>query len=146
MDDLWNELYKMYRLQMPDERKSGEWRSKINVPHIWNAVEGAVPHMMEGLFASDQSFRLKCPADDGIVQAHENLLNWELNEKIHIEAEWEAHQRQKCLYGTSAAYVGFRCDYEDRSYWQTVPDPDPMKPPQQKFVSENVPVYVGATF
>ena len=144
-DDLWNEIYRLYRIQLPDERKSGEWRSKINVPNAWNAVESAVPHMMEGLFASDDTFSLRCPADDNVVQAHENLIKWELTEKIEIESEWEMHQRQKCMYGTSAVYTGFRTDYEDRSFWSVSPNPDSTQPPQYQIVKENVPVYVAAT-
>lgn len=145
-DRLWNELYRMYRLQMPDERMSGEWRSKINVPTIWNAVEGAVPHMMEGIFANNQPFRLKAQADDHLVAAHQSLINWELNEVMHIESEWEIHQRQKCLYGTSAWYTGFRTDYEKRGYWSVKPsDPQAPGPPEMEIKQYDVPLYVGPT-
>ena len=145
-DPLWNELYRMYRNQMPDERKSGEWRSKINVPNIWNAVEGAVPHMMEGIFANDQTFQLKAQADDDLVMAHQRLMTWEITDLMDLEQEWEEHQRQKCLYGTSACYTGFRTDYEKRGFWSEKPALDPNAPRELEIKQYDIPTYVGPEF
>ena len=145
MDKLWNECYKMYRGGIPDERMSGEWRSKLNVPTIWNTVEGAVPHLMEGIWANDEPFRLKLGSEDKLIDAHTKLLRYELDELMDAEGQWELHQRQKALYGTSAWYTGFRTDYEDRSYWRVEPNPDPNVSPQMVLDKEKVPIYVGTT-
>lgn len=144
-EDIWDECYKMYRNQMPDERASGEWRSKINVPNAWNAVESGVPHLMEGIWAADKPFRLQLAADDKLVLAHEKLLYWELNELIGAEPIWEDSQRQKGIYGTTAVYTGFRSDYADRSFWSVAPNPDPQAEPQLIQKTTKVPEYVGTT-
>ena len=114
---LFNDLYDAYRLQVPDERRSGEWRSKIRVPYAYNAVEDVVPHLMEGTWGGEEPFRLKSPANGALVEAYEKIVNWEIEELIDLENLWEDYERQKSIYGTSAMYVGFRNNYRNTKLW-----------------------------
>jgi hypothetical protein len=146
-DSMFEECYKTYRLQVPDERKAGEWRSKINVPYAFASVEDAVPHLMEGIWGGDRPFRLKASADDGLVDSHEKLLYWEISELMDLEHRWEEYQRQKSIYGTSAAYVGFRADYRLGRYWKAQKDPNGIEQkPAYVLESREIPEYVGPTF
>ena len=145
---LFNDLYDAYRLQVPDERRSGEWRSKIRVPYAYNAVEDVVPHLMEGTWGGEEPFRLKSPANGALVEAYEKIVNWEIEELIDLENLWEDYERQKSIYGTSAMYVGFRNNYRNTKLW-TIPKTDPNMIPDDQapaapvLISKEIPEYVG---
>ncbi len=149
---MFNECYDMYRLQIPDERHSGEWRSKISVPYAFNMVEDALPHLMEGVWGGEEPFRLKAPTDGGLVDAYYKLVKWEVEEVVGLENKWESYQRQKAIYGTTCAYVGFQANYRRVKRWKVpkdgmTPAPGPGVPPAQPvLVDEEVPEYVGPTF
>jgi hypothetical protein len=143
----WNTAYAKYRVQAPDERVSGEWRSKINKPYVFSNVEDALPHYMEGIFGGEQLFKLKSDvAQQEMLDAHERLLNYQLTDQIRFEEKFEEYLRQSLIYGTTFGFVGFKSVYRKKKMWtkqQSPIDPSMSVNVIQEF---EVPDYVGNTF
>lgn len=145
-EPIWNECYKLYRLQNPDQRKSGEWRSKVNVPYAFTNVEDVVPHMMAAIFEADPLFKLSSDKDPHMAEAHQKLIHFQLTEQMKLEAKWLQFEKQKAIYGTTFGFVGFKYQERQKRVWayQT----NPQDPTQRALVAQSkmMPEYVGPYF
>lgn len=145
VEPIWNECYRAYRLQTPDERKSGEWRSKINGPYAFTNVEDVTPHLMAPIFDSNPLFKIQSDKDPDMARAHERLISHQVD-KMHLELEWLQFQKQKALYGTSFGFPGFKSVYRDKRIWAY--ETNPFDPTQRKLVQQRkkMPEYIGPYF
>ncbi len=145
-EPIWNECYRLYRLQNPDQRRSGEWRSKINVPYAFTNVEDVVPHMMAAIFEADPLFKITSDKDPKMAEAHSKLIHHQVTEQMKLELKWLQFQKQKAIYGHTFGFTGFKYETRDKRVW--TPVPNPMDPTQQVLQAQrkNMPEYVGPYF
>ncbi len=116
-DDLFEECYRVYRTQRPNEAKSGEWRSKIHVPLSWTNVEELLPHLMAGIFTSENLVRVADDVHPKMAEAQQIIVRQQLNQQMSFEDKVEEHQKQKLIYGSSPTYLGFKIQKELRKMW-----------------------------
>lgn len=143
MDPVWDECYTQYRTQAPDPRRSGDWRSKIHVPHGFTNVEDVVPHLMEGIFGGDRPYKVNADLAPDLARAHERLLDHQWQENMDTESSWEDVTKMAAIFGTGAFFTGFRILYEDRKTWhqqQSTEDPSLSVP---VIIKKRMPTFVG---
>lgn len=121
-EDAWRRWYKLYRSYVDEKEKlQRPHRSNLFIPYVFSIVETVVPRLISNVFASRPYIGV-LPVNEFSVEkakAHENLLDYQLNQKIGIVSLAVSWFKEALLYGTSILKVGW--EYEEGEVWTEKP-------------------------
>jgi len=116
----WQTWYKLYR-SYAEKRDTGDRRANLFIPYVYSIVETVVPRLISAVFASRPYIGILPVKEEAIENAKdmENLIDYQLTQKIGIIGVATSWFKEALIYGTSILKVGW--EYEEDEVWVDEP-------------------------
>lgn len=116
----WQTWYKLYR-SYAEKRDTGDRRANLFIPYVYSIVETVVPRLISAVFASRPYIGVLPVKEEAIENAKdmENLIDYQLTQKIGIIGVATSWFKEALIYGTSILKVGW--EYEEDEVWVDEP-------------------------
>jgi hypothetical protein len=107
LESIWMRDYNIWNV-VHDDAHLYSGRAKLYIPEVRKNIEAQARQLTDMAFPSDQY--LECmPGTGGTRKGaalHKAIRQWQV-EQAQLPIKFHVHNRQKCLYGTSVAYVAW---------------------------------------
>jgi hypothetical protein len=115
---LWLELYQLYNSYTAKEKPDG---SNLFIPYVFSIIETVVPRIMAGLFSARPWLGILPLRSDMVrnAKALENLLDYQLTQKMGFFSVAASWIKETCIYGTGILKVGW--EYKEEEVTVTKP-------------------------
>lgn len=116
----WQTWYKLYR-SYAEKRDTGDKRANLFIPYVYSIVETVVPRLIATVFSSRPYIGVLPVKEEAIENAKdmENLIDYQLTQKIGIIGVATSWFKEALIYGTSILKVGW--EYEEDEVWVDEP-------------------------
>lgn len=116
----WQIWYKLYR-SYAEKRDTGDKRANLFIPYVYSIVETVVPRLIATVFSSRPYIGVLPVKEEAIENAKdmENLIDYQLTQKIGIIGVATSWFKEALIYGTSILKVGW--EYEEDEVWVDEP-------------------------
>lgn len=116
----WQTWYKLYR-SYAEKRDTGDKRANLFIPYVYSIVETVVPRLISTVFSSRPYIGVLPVKEEAIENAKdmENLIDYQLTQKIGIIGVATSWFKEALIYGTSILKVGW--EYEEDEVWVDEP-------------------------
>ncbi len=116
----WQTWYKLYR-SYAEKRDTGDRRANLFIPYVYSIVETVVPRLIAAVFSSRPYIGILPVKEEAIENAKdmENLIDYQLTQKIGIIGVATSWFKEALIYGTSILKVGW--EYEEDEVWVDEP-------------------------
>lgn len=116
----WQTWYKLYR-SYAEKRDTGDRRANLFIPYVYSIVETVVPRLIAAVFSSRPYIGILPVKEEAIENAKdmENLIDYQLTQKIGIIGVATSWFKEALIYGTSILKVGW--EYEEAEVWVDEP-------------------------
>lgn len=109
--DNWKDCYRLYKSMLKDKRKG----ANLFIPYTWATVEQLKARALQALFTRTPYCGFAGNSQDDVMgaQAMEDLVYWQMKDKIKLPSKFQHAMTSIFVYGTAIALYQWR--YEEKT-------------------------------